>query len=1037
TNIPHPKIQKPGATSKNGNSLQTVLNLKIGKFDLENGLIQFDEQKSAFNARGENLRAILNYNGSKPSYTGELSIDPLILKSGGRSPLDARVHIPVTIEANAVRIANAQVRTGKSSVVLNAAVENLNVPDIRASMNASISLPEIRRSFNLPIDPNAPGAPKLLTAAFAANINEQTKKIQVRNAHLALGDTTLQAAGALNGPNDGTIQFHGNLALEQLSKLMNRSTRASGAILLAGAVKLDAHDNYSVDGTVKSRDLAFSNGTTHISNVSLYTPFHADPYLIDLNQLRLRALGGEMTAKLFIENMQRLSFESHLRRFDLPVIAAVATGKHVGYDGTIDGSLKARGNLKAKGATGFQAQANLAIVPGHRGVPLSGRLAASYSGKTGAIDINHSYLALPHSRLDISGALHQSQAASQRIDIDLVSHNLKDFLPAMNFTSSGKPATSLPVTLRAGGSAAIQARITGSLKAQHIASNAALTNFDVERRPFDEFSMNLAASPSDAAIQDGLLKSKALNGNFHAAIGLVKWKPLPRSPLTAELTMRGSNIGSLVSMAGNSSLKASGALSADAHIHGTYGDPLGSATLAIDNGSFDGQPFNRVYANVGFADRLITLSPLELAMGGARIDVKGSFRHPRNSFTIGLAQFQVTTKNLQLANLELVRREKRGIAGLIQLQAAAAANISKPNGKMRIKVSSVSADLSATGLELENQSAGDLRASARTVSGTVQYNLTSNFAGSNISLHGKTALARNYETVADASIEHLAVGKALAIADETSIPATGTLSASAHVAGTIQAPTANLKFALTHADVYQQRINRLRGSLQYSNTRVSIPLIALDTPAGTVTVSGEFSHPASNFQAGSVKVKVNTTPIQLAQIKKLAEMQPGIAGTVRLAADMAASIRERNGARSVRVSDLNANASASGLRMNDHGLGDATFTARTAGRHLTFAMNSDIAQSQIHGSGEATLAGDYPVRATLSFAKIRYANIYPFIASGPETQPSFDARVAGQVSVNGPLLNADNLNGQLRLTTLRVQTLPKPSPTGAPAHRAV
>ncbi|MGH9582422.1 MAG: AsmA family protein, partial [Bryobacteraceae bacterium] len=439
TNIPHPKIRK-AAASKNGNSLQTVLNLKIGKFDIEKGLIQFAEEKSAFSARGENLRAILNYNGGTPSYAGGVSIDPLILKSASRPPLDARINIPVTIEANAVRIANAQVRTGESSVVLNASVGNLNVPNIQASMNASISLPEIRRSFNMPIDPNAPGAPKVLTAELAANINEQTKKIQVRSAHLALGGTTFQAAGALNGPNDGAIRFSGNLALEQLSRLLNLSTRASGTLLLAGAVKLNAQDRYSVDGTVNSRDLAFSNGTTHISNVSLYTPFHADPYLVDLNQLRLRALGGEITAKLFIENMRRLSFESHLRSFNLPRIAALATGKHIGYDGAIDGSLKAQGNLKAKGATGFRAQANLAIVPGHRGVPLSGRLVADYSGVTGAVDIGHSYLALPHSRLDISGSLHQSESARQRIDISLVSHNLNDFLPAMDLMSSGKPA---------------------------------------------------------------------------------------------------------------------------------------------------------------------------------------------------------------------------------------------------------------------------------------------------------------------------------------------------------------------------------------------------------------------------------------------------------------------------------------------------------------------------------------------------------------------------------------------------------------------
>lgn len=1039
TNIPHPKIQKVATKPKSssGSSLQTILNLKVGKFDIENGLIQVADRKSSFDARGENLRAILQYNGQAPSYQGGVSIDPLILHSFGRPPLDAHVNIPVTIEANSLRIANAQIRTAQSSMVLNASVANLNAPDIQAGLQAKISLPEIGRSFTMPIYPNAPGAPKILTADFAATVNEGTKQIRLQTAQLTLGNTRLRAEGALNGPNNGAIHFDGQLALDQLSSLMNSSTRASGALLLAGAVKLNGQGQYAVDGALNSRNLALSNGSTHLPNISLSAPFHADPSLIDINQLRLRALGGEMTAKLFIENMQQLSFESHLHSFDLPVIAAVATGKHIGYDGTINGSLKAQGNLKAKGTTGLEAHANLAIAPGYRGVPLRGRLVATYAGRTGAIDIDHSYLALPHSRLDISGALNQAASAGQRIDLNLVSRSFKDFLPAMDFASSEKPPQSLPVSLRAGGSATVQALITGNLKAPHIAAHAALTKFALEKAAFDQFSMNLAASPSGAEIQDGTLKGNALNGSFDAKIGLVKWKPLPRSPLTADLTMQSANIGKLLHIAGKSSFSAAGALRADAHLHGTYGNPQGKATLAISNGSLDSQPFQRVYANVNFGDRLIAISPFEADIAGARIELTGSLHHPSDSFTTGLAQFQLQAQNLQLAKLELVQRENRGIAGLIQLQAALIANITKPNGKTQVNVSNVSANFSATGLELEHQSAGDLTATARTVNGAVQYQLTSDIAGSQVHVAGHTALAKNYETVADASIQHLAIGKTLELADVNSIPVTGTLSATAHVAGTMQAPSANLKFALTQADVYQQPINSLSGNMQYSPTRVTIPAIALDTPAGALNLSAEFSHPANDFHTGSLSMKVNTTPIKLARIEKLASTRQGIGGTVRLAADLAASFHEQNGTRAVRVSSIDANASASGLQLDGHELGGATLTARTVGHHLTFALGSDLAQSEIHASGEATLAGDYPVRATLRFAKIHYANIYPFISSGPQTQPDFDTRIAGQVSIQGAVMKPADLSGQLRLATLEVRTLPRPSPTGAPAKNSI
>jgi translocation and assembly module TamB len=123
--------------------------------------------------------------------------------------------------------------------------------------------------------------------------------------------------------------------------------------------------------------------------------------------------------------------------------------------------------------------------------------------------------------------------------------------------------------------------------------------------------------------------------------------------------------------------------------------------------------------------------------------------------------------------------------------------------------------------------------------------------------------------------------------------------------------------------------------------------------------------------------------------------------------------------------------------MNSRSLGDANLTAHTAGSTLNFRFDSDIAQSQIHASGQSQLTGEYPVNATLTFANIRYANIAPFIATEPGVKPAFDALVEGQASVNGPILNTDALSGRLELTQLRAQTSPETSPTGGPAGRAV
>ena len=1029
-NIPHPRVQKLSKTSSgNGASLKTVVNLKIGQFDIENGLIQFSQRRTSFQARGQNLRLHLNYDGNLPGYTGALLIDPLVLAQSDRTPLRASLKVPITLKPDAIEIFGAAIRTPKSSLFLDASFENFNLPKIQTNLNASIDLPEISRSFTVPVSLKASGAPKRIVAELAASLDEGHHRIRIQKAQLSMGDSKLQASGALNGPHDGSIRIAGDLALAQVLSLLNTSTQASGDLLISGEVTLDARDQYAADGTIYSRGFSLGNATTRISDLNLHTPFHVDAHSIDLNQLTFSALGGDLFARLSLIDMRQLRLESHLRGFDLPVIAATATGRRIGYDGVMDGALRVQGDLAKKGTTGFTAEANLSIRPGHRGVPLTGRIQASYTGMTEALDLGRSFVALPHSRLELSGALSQDRSA--QIYIRFLSHNLNDLLPGINAVSS-KPAAALPLTLRAGGRVAIDAEIAGKLSKPQITARASLSQFEFEQHPFERLSMNVIASPSRAAIEDGVLRGKTFQGDFDGQFGLADWKPLAHLPLIANLTLRDTDIADLMP-ASNSQVRATGSLGADLHIHGTYGDPLGSATLNLTKGSFDGQPFDDLYLNASFTHRLITISPLRFTIGKAQLILNGNFRHPADSLTEGSAQFEVNASNWQLADLEAIRRENRGIAGMLQLKAAGAGSI---NRSRKVTVSNISLDLAATGLQVDHQSAGDLFATAQTTKGTVEYSLVSNFASSRIHVNGKTELARNYLTTADLSIRDLSVDKALAIAGKNAIAVTGSLSASAHVSGTLTNPSGSLDMDLTHANVYQQQISRLNVRLQYSNTQVIIPAITLDSPAGGMMLSGTFSHAPGDFHAGTMKLSVKTTPIRLGRIALLRAKRAGIRGEAQVAGNVAAIFEERDDVRSVRVSDLNIDASASALAIENHTLGDASFAAHTKGQRVTFTLSSNFAQSSIHGFGEAQLTGQYPIRATLSFANIRYVNLYPFIVTGPATQPRFDALIAGTISAEGPILKREDLEGQLRLTTVALTTLPQPSPTGAPAHPA-
>ncbi len=1028
TNIPQPKVpSKPSQTS----GLQTVVDLAVNRFQLDDGSLEVLQQKSALSARGENLRVLLDYNAVKPGYAGSVVIDPLVIASENRSPLNVHVNVPVALESDAVRIAGATLSTTRSQIGLNASMENMNAPVIQARVNARVSLAEMQKSFDLPIDPAAKGAPQELTAELGATVNEKTNAIQIQTAQLGLGRTTVQASGDLNPATHGAAHFSANFALAELSRLLKiSSVETRGDLQANGRATLDAQNNYYVDGTLASRGVSVRSGTTEVSDLNLSSPFHADPYLISMDGLKLEALGGSLAAKIFIEKMKNLSLEGHLRNFSIPVLVATLTGKQLGYDGALDGSLVGKGNLQAKGTTGYTASANLEIIPGRHGIPVSGRLNANYRGSNGALDLAQSYLALPNSRLDLTGSF------NKQIDLKLVSGNLNDFLPAANF-GAAKPETSLPVVLQ-GGTALVNAQITGNTANPRLGAHLEMTDFAAEQRPFRRVALDLTASSSAADLRNGVLTGKGLNTGFDASIGLAKWSPEPTSPLTANLTLRNGDLADLVSLSGDSSLQASGAVTADVHIKGTYGDPLGGAHLQVTDGSFDQQPFSNLLLNVNLADQLITLSQVELDTAGGRITSSGTFRHPRESFTAGHAQVQLAINGLQLADVQALSKQNAGVAGAIQLAANLTADVADKNNKTSVTVTNATADLSASSLQVQHQDAGSLTAKVRTTDGKLNYSLNSDFAGSNVKVKGQTALTGDYVTKADASIRDLSVAKALQLAGQSAIPASGQLCAEAHAQGTLNNPVADLGFGLAQANVYGERINSLNGRIHYANNLVDIPSIDLDVPAGTVSLSGRYNHPANDYTGGALNLKLTSSDIQINRIEHVERKEPGLDGTIKLAADLSARLRDEHGKSQLLISNLNAAASASGMHLNNRAIGGMSFSAHTTGSTLNFRLDSDLAKAQLHGSGQAELTGDYPVRGNLSFNNIKYSNLAPLLASEPSVAPPpFEALVGGKLSVNGPMLNADDITAQLQLDELDVRTNATNSPTGAPALRTV
>ncbi len=994
TNIPAPKVQAP-ASNKTG--LETVVDLAIGHFELRNASVAFGDRKSEMNVNGDNLRAQLGYNPIAPRYTGEIDMSPLYIKCAGQPPLQVNIKLPVTLEKDKISLANAELTTPESKIVVSGSMDHLVAPRTSAQIHALVALDEAKRVAGLSLPLDTAHGPRTLSADISASQDEQNR-IQVQSARIELGQSNIQASGTPNA-----VQFNASLALGEIGRLLRVDARPEGTAHIGGNATLGPNNDYRVTANVEARNVALRQGTTRLSGISLDSAVTADPHRIELAGLRLNALGGGFTGSATVEEMARFHVSGNLRNFDLEQMSRLAMSQPLGYSGVISGPVDAQGSLQD--ASGLMAKAALAIAPGSRGVPVSGRLNVDYNGHADTVTLGKSYLALPATRVDLSGTA--SSAQGQKIQLHLVSHNLNDF----------RPVAAMPVTLN-GGAATVDATISGKLSDPRISAQASITNFSVDGRPFTRFTADATASQTGASVANGVVARGPLEARFSGSVGLLHWKPESTQPVRVDATVRNADLQDVLAMAGQTGVPATGALTADAHVIGTIGSPRGTADLTVANGTVEDEHFDSLTAHAVMSERSIDVPTLQWIAGPSRIDANATYQHPVNDLARGALRAHIASNQVQIAQFQSLVKDRPGLRGLLTLNGDAAANVQPNAAGTEVQLTSLNASLSAHGIEMQGKNLGDFTATATSAGSNIQYDVNSNFAGSTIRVNGQSLLAGDHQTTANASIANLPIDRVLALAGRGDLPVGGNLSASAQVSGTLADPRANAKFDITKGTAYQEPFDRLQATAGYTSQSIDLSNLRIDDGPSWVEVSGALMHPAGDLQQGQVRFHARSNDLQLARFKTLQKAEPGLAGTVQLAADGAATLRANA---APLFSTLNANVAAKGLSLNQKPLGNLTATAETQGTEVAFNLTSDLAHSDIRGNGRMQLTGDYPVNAQVTFSNVTYSGLQPLLDAAAQ---QFDASLQGQINVSGPVTNLPALHGSLQLTKLEAHSLP-------------
>ncbi len=733
TNIPKPKT--PSEPS-NKNPLQTLIDLAVRHAAINGGLVQFADRKVPLNVHGDNLHTVLAYRYAGPHYVGAISMSPMVLQSANNPKLPVNVNIPFEIAANGLSIDGATFETPASRIDFTAAAHNLNAPRGFVRLSGRLSLAELASRFDPSMEAQVRTAPPV---TFRLAIGADENRAELSDLQLALGGTRLNASGTLSDFRNtaGQVRFNGHLAVDELGRILKLSVAPRGAVDLAGNAKLAGMNDYNVAAQIEGRDLAFSAGNNRMQGVRLVSSVRADSQTVAVKDLRLAVLGGTLTANGELDRAHRtFRLDAQLSGFDLRNLAQNYASRKFVWDGTISGPVHAEGTLKAPVQRQLSATTRLTIAPGHRGVPLSGLINGRYDGRNNTISLSNSYVALPSTRLGITGVV------GRRLDVQLASRNLDDFLPALAVTSPNPPS-SLPIRL-VNGSAALNATVTGALDDPHIDGHIALKSFQVQNQKIDQVAADVRAAKNNAAVNNLTVTDGKIKALANASIGLHNWKPTDGDLVWATVSVESADIRELAALAGRPDTPVTGVLKAHAQATGTVGNPNATAQVALTNGVLQGEPYERIQANVRYRNTQVQLTSAQVVAPAGQISANAIFDHPPKQFKNGHVQLHLASSPILLAKLHTIQQRQPDLTGTVQLNVDGSGALQSEPGKPAFVPQNLNARINAHTFQAGHRPLADLAATATTRGQEVVFDLRSKVASADIRGNGTLGLTGNY-----------------------------------------------------------------------------------------------------------------------------------------------------------------------------------------------------------------------------------------------------------------------------------------------------
>ena len=689
TNVPEPHIKRASERT----AFDTLINLAIGRFSLEHGVFELEGRaRIPFDVRGRNLAANFAYKFASNCYLGELSVQPLDLQWDGQTPAPLGVRLAATLERDRIELTSARLTTGDSAVDFSGSVEDLLAPRASFRYRARISAGDAGRMLRVP--------------GLVRGAAQLTGKAEWKQGAAYLLSGNFRAAG---------IEFR-----QPPRELRNLSAE--------GVLRLDAK-GASLSEVVLSGESAIGRQLIPVEGRFAAIELHRKD--LDIRGATLAALGAKFTGDARVADYDRVRVSGLVGGLEARKAVALYSHELLPWDSVISGPMAVQGSI-GRGSD-LHISADLTLAPASHGPPVRGQIAASYDTRTGAVCFARSTLALPASRVDLSGSV----GGQMRVHLD--TRDLNDFLPAL-----GDRAASIPLKLE-NGSLRFDGTVTGTLPDPEIVGHLTLTRFVYAGRSFDSLDTDAHASPQLARFEHAALARGAARAQLELTFGLDKWEAAGAGSISGNAAVRNLPMADLLQLAGAQGAPLTGVITATGQVSGSFGTPQFAGDVEVVKGSFNGEPFDRIRARLADSGRSLHLESGQLVAAGSNVRFAGSFNHTPNRFDDGHVRFEIQSNAVPLDQIRALQRARPGLQGTLEIAASGAIDLAPgrsaaPNWRLV----ELEADLTGRSLQMNDQPLRDAHLTAHSEGGVLRAHLDSSFANSAVQGDGEWRLEGDY-----------------------------------------------------------------------------------------------------------------------------------------------------------------------------------------------------------------------------------------------------------------------------------------------------